>query len=89
MRLNGIAGKAMVVIAMALMGWASPTSAMVGDGVGCGQWACVPIMTGCDEEELEVYCLGMCFGMVPEMDGCDENICLDQGDTKIKCYYPS
>jgi len=62
MRLNGVAGKAMVVIAMALVGWVSPATADPRE-VGCNEWFCVdlPNPPGCSgEPEIEEVCGQVC-----------------------------
>jgi len=60
MRLNGVAGKAMVVIAMALVGWVSPATADPRE-VGCNEWFCADVPAGCmEEEEVERACGQVC-----------------------------
>jgi hypothetical protein len=58
-RINRLAGKALVVLAMALMGWISPTSASMLSEPGCDEWFCAE-MESCDEEEIERMCDAFC-----------------------------
>lgn len=85
MRLNRIAGKALVVLAMGLMGWFSPTSAEAPRDYWCDIWLCVEMEEYCDEEVISIWCSQAC-PPASEAD-CDRENC-DPGETNVKCIEP-
>ena len=76
MRFDKVAARAAVVIAMALMGWFSPTTAAVPEEPGCDEYFCVELME-CDIAEQVRICNAFC----PQWDytNCENQECPLQG----------
>ena len=88
MCLNKVAVKALVVMAMALMGWFSPTSAEP-PKVGCNEWTCLETLDGCDDQsELTMFCQAHCprFQSIPCFD---QDIECDEGEVWMMCHWPT
>jgi len=88
MRHNTVRVKALVVMAMALLGWFSPTRAEP-LGVGCNQWTCLEVIEGCNDQiELTTFCQRECptFNSIPCFD---QDIECELGEVWMMCHHPS
>lgn len=83
MRLNGVVGKALVVMAMACLGWLSPAGAEMEDEFWCDIWLCVGMEEPCDLEDIETWCSVAC----PGSDGgpCKEDEGCNTTRARVKC----